>query len=106
MYLNNKYTSHVLECILPFHRIDFWRNSAYWNVLVENEVKAKYVGLENPGCICYHNSLMQQLFMIQDFKSAILALDLREPEEDDKAIESESSDIKETKDSCEGKEQK
>ena len=30
----------------------------------------------NPACICYLNSVMQQLFMIKPFRKAILNLDL------------------------------
>ncbi|CAM9149145.1 unnamed protein product, partial [Phaeothamnion confervicola] len=32
-----------------------------------------YIGLKNPGCICYMNSTMQQLFMIPGFRSDVLA---------------------------------
>ena len=35
-----------------------------------------YRGLVNPACICYLNSVMQQLFMIKPFRKAILNLDL------------------------------
>lgn len=31
-----------------------------------------FVGLKNIGCICYMNSIMQQLFMIPSFRKAIL----------------------------------
>jgi ubiquitin carboxyl-terminal hydrolase 9/24 len=45
---------------------------------------AKYVGLENPGCICYHNSLLQQLFMTSAFRNAITTLNLSHEEGDTK----------------------
>ncbi len=31
-----------------------------------------YVGLLNPGCVCYCNSVLQQLFMVPDFRVAVL----------------------------------
>ena len=37
-----------------------------------------YVGLKNLGCICYMNSLLQQLFMMPKFRRAILSLDDQE----------------------------
>ena len=44
-----------------------------------------YVGLKNIGCICYMNSIMQQLFMITPFRKAMLEVEdrhsLTEPEE-------------------------
>ena len=32
-----------------------------------------YVGLRNFGCTCYMNSLIQQLFMIPEFRRGILS---------------------------------
>ena len=34
-----------------------------------------YVGIKNLGCICYMNSLLQQLFMIPSFRNTILSID-------------------------------
>jgi ubiquitin carboxyl-terminal hydrolase 9/24 len=31
-----------------------------------------YVGIKNLGCICYMNSLFQQLFMISSFRNDLL----------------------------------
>ena len=31
-----------------------------------------YVGIKNLGCICYMNALIQQLFMIKQFRNGIL----------------------------------
>ena len=35
-----------------------------------------YVGLRNFGCTCYMNSLIQQLFMIPEFRAGILKAEL------------------------------
>lgn len=55
----------------------FWRTQRKvdWNVasFQKNEKSATgFVGLKNIGCICYMNSIMQQLFMIPSFRKAIL----------------------------------
>lgn len=39
--------------------------------------KTGYCGLQNPGCICYMNSTIQQLFMIPEFRWKILDVDIR-----------------------------
>ena len=33
-----------------------------------------YVGLKNFGCTCYMNSLLQQLYMIPDFRKSVLGI--------------------------------
>ena len=33
-----------------------------------------YVGIKNLGCICYMNSLNQQLFMIPGFRNDVLSI--------------------------------
>ena len=35
-----------------------------------------YVGLKNFGCTCYMNALIQQLFMIPEFRQGILESDV------------------------------
>lgn len=35
-----------------------------------------YVGIINPGCICYMNSLLQQILMIPSLRQKLLAIDL------------------------------
>ena len=38
-----------------------------------------YVGLKNLGCICYMNSVMQQMYMVPSFRKGILAADDGKP---------------------------
>lgn len=58
----------------PCQRVTFWRYTNRWAISVSPEGKQQYCGLINPGCICYMNSLLQQLFMIDDFRNGILAI--------------------------------
>jgi ubiquitin carboxyl-terminal hydrolase 9/24 len=57
----------------------FWRTQrkADWNITsLKNEKSSTgFVGLKNIGCICYMNSIMQQLFMIPSFRKAILEVE-------------------------------
>ena len=39
-----------------------------------------HVGLKNPGCICYMNSIIQQMYMCPTFRYAIMSADDGEPE--------------------------
>ena len=41
---------------------------------VSEKSKLGYVGLRNPGCVCYMNSLFQQLFHIRSFSNTLLQL--------------------------------
>lgn len=40
----------------------------------------KYVGIQNLGCICYMNSMMQQFFMVPSFRYNLLCVDDGMPE--------------------------
>jgi uncharacterized UBP type Zn finger protein len=42
-----------------------WRTPEEWvaNVSIDEKSSCGFVGLENPGCICYLNSFVQTLFM-------------------------------------------
>ncbi|GAB9471255.1 Ubiquitin-specific protease [Globisporangium polare] len=42
---------------------------------VENDIH--HAGLVNPGCICYMNALVQQLFMIPSFREGLLSVDCK-----------------------------
>ena len=48
-----------------------------WDYTPAHQQRAEtgYVGLKNLGCTCYMNSLIQQLFMIPQFRRGILAYD-------------------------------
>lgn len=54
-----------------------WRTANFkdWNLrlTVSEKRKTKYSGLVNLGCICYMNSVFQQLFMIDKFRNHIIA---------------------------------
>lgn len=43
-------------------------------IQLKNKDKSQtgYVGIKNLGCICYMNSLLQQLYMIPSFREALL----------------------------------
>ncbi len=57
----------IFHSLYPHLGNNYWRNIKFWKVDVKTDLKSEtgFVGLDNPGCICYHNSLMQQLFMIK-----------------------------------------
>lgn len=71
-----KYIKLIIDTLKPCHGIELWRTppSLHWSVNNKREPKQAYRGLFNPGCICYMNSLLQQLFMIDDFRLSILDL--------------------------------
>ena len=55
-----------------------WRTKkeSDWNIkFFDNEKSSTgHVGIKNLGCICYMNSLNQQLFMIPGFRNDILSI--------------------------------
>ena len=52
-------------------------NTTYHNFSTKS---CGHVGLKNLGCICYMNSIMQQLYMCPTFRYAIMSADDGEPE--------------------------
>ena len=46
-----------------------------------------HVGLKNLGCICYMNSIMQQMYMVPTFRFAIMSSDDKEPQKLDHGID-------------------
>ncbi|KAG6612398.1 putative ubiquitin-specific protease [Phytophthora cinnamomi] len=50
-------------------------NYAPVDSFLDAEKSTHHAGLVNPGCICYMNSLVQQLFMMPNFCQGLLALD-------------------------------
>lgn len=81
---------YMRETIYSSNVSTSWRTQrpADWNIAVNDKQERSatgYVGLKNIGCICYMNSIMQQLFMITPFRKAMLEVEdrnqLTEPEE-------------------------
>jgi len=58
------------------HKTARWRTRKLddWTLTPGDKQKSSsgYVGLKNLGCTCYMNSFFQQIFMIPDFRQAIL----------------------------------
>ena len=54
----------------------FWRTNSFsdWNISnsIMEKSKTGFVGVKNLGCICYMISLIQQLYMIPDFRESIM----------------------------------
>lgn len=63
----------------PCHRLEHWRTNVNWSINNKHEPRQAYRGLLNPGCICYLNSLLQQLFMIDDFRLAVFDINNANP---------------------------
>lgn len=45
-----------------------------------------YVGIRNLGCICYMNSLIQQLYMMPNLRAGLLAIEDQEPNKQESVI--------------------
>ena len=75
-----KNNQEILKLVESNHLVPSVKNTK-WNYSPSSDQLSQvgYVGLKNLGCICYMNSLLQQLFMMPKFRRGILALD--EPED-------------------------
>jgi len=69
---------YVFGYIRKFNTNPSWRThkESDWKLsfTVDEKSSTGYVGLKNLGCICYMNSLNQQLFMIPGFRNDILSI--------------------------------
>ena len=68
----------VLDYLKRFNQNPSWRTNREgdWGIRLYEDEKSTTgrVGLKNLGCICYMNSLNQQLFMIPGFRNDILSV--------------------------------
>lgn len=66
----------VLSFLHDFNMNPSWRTNKEfdWNISLMDSEKSStgYVGIKNLGCICYMNSLFQQLFMIGSLRNSLL----------------------------------
>lgn len=75
--------NHVLQCHDSFQKsvlATLRMRGRPWNfapsdLLQDSENEIYHAGLVNPGCICYMNALVQQLFMIPSFREGLLSVD-------------------------------
>ncbi|KAH3765659.1 ubiquitin hydrolase [Pelomyxa schiedti] len=68
--------SQILALLSPHHIHDDRRN--FWNYYPSsNEIsRCGFVGLKNQGATCYMNSLLQQLYMVPQFRNSILKAEI------------------------------
>jgi uncharacterized UBP type Zn finger protein len=68
----------ILDYMSKFSTEVSWRTKkdTDWNIKFYDDEKSAtgHVGIKNLGCICYMNSLNQQLFMIPGFRNDILTI--------------------------------
>jgi ubiquitin carboxyl-terminal hydrolase 9/24 len=68
----------VLRYLNDFNQHPSWRTHKDhdWMISLMDSEKSStgYVGIKNLGCICYMNSLFQQLFMIKSLRNDILSV--------------------------------
>jgi ubiquitin carboxyl-terminal hydrolase 9/24 len=79
-YNNPTYVERLLNFLLEYHELGFWRSKRFmsWNIVCSSEEKSStnFVGLQNLGCICYMNSLLQQFYMIPTLRETLLSTEL------------------------------
>lgn len=63
------------SCLQPvvekIQRSDTWT----YQPPTQSAIKSDYVGLRNPGCLCYMNSMNQQFFMVPPLRYNLLTVD-------------------------------
>ena len=52
-----------------------WRRQDEWSITPTKQVTHKYTGLKNLAATCYINSLLQQLFFLENFRDQIISID-------------------------------
>lgn len=74
---NPENLSRIVVYLTPLIKSGEWRTNALkdWEIVPKKNEKSStgYVGIKNLGCICYMNSLLQQLYMIPSFRRCILS---------------------------------
>jgi ubiquitin C-terminal hydrolase len=65
----------LYETLIKILKEGYWRTRrpSDWNIVskVAEKSLTGYVGIENPGCICYMTSFFQQMYMIPSLRQAI-----------------------------------
>lgn len=69
---------HILGLIFDLHEEDIGKPRELSHPAEKNV--SGYVGLRNPGCICYMNSFLQQLFMNPTLRYGILTAKIKDEE--------------------------
>jgi ubiquitin C-terminal hydrolase len=77
----------LIKLLLPYHVTTHSNGNdlSEWDFKSESQQKSPvgYVGIKNLGCICYMNSLIQQLFMMTNLRKGLLGIPLKdEPKEE------------------------
>jgi ubiquitin carboxyl-terminal hydrolase 9/24 len=78
----------VLKYLNTFNDTPSWRTNKEhdWSISLRESEKSStgYVGIKNLGCICYMNSLFQQLFMLPTLRNDILSVKNNNPNNEEK----------------------
>ena len=93
--LSITFTNFIMACLIDCTKIEYIlkllkiissfgsnKNNKRQNANISKKSKGKkepkrcgYVGLKNIGCICYMNSILQQMYMVVPFRNAIMSAD-------------------------------
>jgi len=74
------FTDYMRETIYGSKVSAAWRTpqKLNWGIMIgdkHEKSSSGFVGLKNPACLCYMNSIMQQLYMIPAFRKAMLEVE-------------------------------